>query len=166
MTSTVPARHHPIFIHHASFKINHWSDLSSFKPILKREARVNFLERKVDPITPMHKIISRVSVVRRTVSVTPQGAHRPDFQNQALAFTPATSPTTFLSPSASCPCSERPATQNQLITLKTSFRLTFFCLDFPLPRTFFPFLSSKGWIQKKWVAVVVLVFFLEARDPD
>lgn len=45
-----------IFIYRDSFKINSWSNLASFKSILKSEARVNFLEYQVDP-TPMHKII-------------------------------------------------------------------------------------------------------------
>lgn len=45
-----------IFIYCDSFKINSWSNLASFKSILKSEAKVNFLKYQVDP-TPMHKFI-------------------------------------------------------------------------------------------------------------
>lgn len=66
-----------LFIYHNIFQINPRSNLASLKSILKSTARVNILRYKLDPITPVHKIILSVSIVHRIVFMIPQGADQP-----------------------------------------------------------------------------------------
>lgn len=96
-------------------------------------------------------------MVHRIVSRAPRVADY-TFQNPTFTSSLLSSPILLLSSLISCPCSELSATQNHLISMKTTFYLlALLCTSLCLELSFQSYLQKVG--SKKF-------FFLKAENPS